>query len=93
MDLRHSFPGTTELAHPTAGGAHPEVRSCTDSATRADHPARTGRPLLARLHPRAVLVKVLAMPDIRKRLENLVADPMSTTPQESAAYIEREKKE
>jgi len=40
-----------------------------------------------------VLVKVLAMPDIRKRLENLVADPMSTTPQESAAYIEREKKE
>ena len=52
-------------------------------------PAGTPRAIINRLN--AELVKVMAMPDIRERLVNLGADPLSTTPQEFAAHIAREK--
>ncbi|MGH8616059.1 MAG: Bug family tripartite tricarboxylate transporter substrate binding protein [Burkholderiales bacterium] len=52
-------------------------------------PAGTPRAVINRLN--AELVKVMTMPDVRERLVNLGADPLSTTPQEFAAHIAREK--
>jgi len=52
-------------------------------------PAGTPRAVINRLN--AELVKVMAMPDVKERLVNLGADPLSTTPQEFAAHIAREK--
>jgi len=52
-------------------------------------PAGTPRAVISRLN--AELVKVMTMPDVRERLVNLGADPLSTTPQEFAAHIAREK--
>jgi tripartite-type tricarboxylate transporter receptor subunit TctC len=51
-------------------------------------PAKTPRPLIAKLH--ADIVKVLKTPDIRERLVAAGSDPVGSTPEEFAAYVKLE---
>jgi len=51
-------------------------------------PAKASPQIVAKLHD--ALMKVMAMPDVRKKLQDLGADPMCTTPQEFADQIKRE---
>lgn len=51
-------------------------------------PARTPRPVIARLH--ADIVKSLQQPDVRQRLENVGFEIVGGTPDEFAAYIQSE---
>ena len=54
-----------------------------------DAPAGTPKAIVDRLN--ADLVKVMAMPDLREKLLNLGADPVSGTPQQFAEHIARER--
>lgn len=51
-------------------------------------PARTPRPVIARLH--ADIVKSLQQPEVRQRLENVGFEIVGGTPEEFAAYIQSE---
>lgn len=51
-------------------------------------PARTPRPVVARLH--ADIVKSLQQPDVRQRLENVGFEIVGGTPDEFAGYIQSE---
>jgi tripartite-type tricarboxylate transporter receptor subunit TctC len=51
-------------------------------------PAKTPRPILDRLH--AELMKVLASPDIRERLQGLGAEPAGNTPEQYTAFMQSE---
>lgn len=52
-------------------------------------PAGTPRAIIDKLN--ANILKVMAMPDVRERLTNLGADPVSSTPEQFAQHIAREK--
>ena len=54
-------------------------------------PARTPPELVAKLN--AEIVKILGMPDVRKRLLDAGAEPVGSTPGEMAAQIKRETEE
>jgi tripartite-type tricarboxylate transporter receptor subunit TctC len=51
-------------------------------------PARTSREIIGVLH--AGLEKAMASPAVRERLAADAAEPVTTTPQEFAAYVKRE---
>jgi tripartite-type tricarboxylate transporter receptor subunit TctC len=51
-------------------------------------PARTPRPVIARLH--ADIVKSLQQPEVRQRLENVGFEIVGGTPDEFGAYIQAE---
>jgi len=51
-------------------------------------PAGTPRPIIARLN--AELVKVMHSPEMKERLAAIGTDPVTTTPEEFAAYIQAE---
>ncbi|MEJ8846595.1 tripartite tricarboxylate transporter substrate binding protein [Variovorax rhizosphaerae] len=53
-------------------------------------PAGTPRPVIDKLH--AAVVKVLAMPDVQKRMIDLGAEPAGTTPEQFAQFIQAETK-
>jgi tripartite-type tricarboxylate transporter receptor subunit TctC len=54
-------------------------------------PAKTPKELVAKLN--AEIVKILAMPDVRKRLLDAGAEPVGNTPEQMAAQIKRETEE
>src|SRR4051812_20160395 len=51
-------------------------------------PAGTPRPIIQRLN--AELVKMMQSPDLQERLATLATDPLTSTPEEFAAYLDRE---
>jgi tripartite-type tricarboxylate transporter receptor subunit TctC len=51
-------------------------------------PAGTPRPIILRLN--AELVKIMQSPDLQERLAALATDPLTSTPEEFAAYLDRE---
>src|SRR5229473_7121996 len=51
-------------------------------------PAGTPRPIVARLN--AALVKILSSPDMKDKLNAMGTDPVSSTPEEFAAYLRQE---
>ncbi|MEJ8854455.1 tripartite tricarboxylate transporter substrate binding protein [Variovorax robiniae] len=51
-------------------------------------PAGTPRPVIDKLH--AAVVKVLAMPDVQKRMIDLGAEPAGTTPEQFGQFIQAE---
>jgi tripartite-type tricarboxylate transporter receptor subunit TctC len=51
-------------------------------------PAGTPRPIVTRLN--AELVRIMHSPDLQERLAALATDPMTSTPEEFAAYLDRE---
>ena len=51
-------------------------------------PAKTPRPIIARLH--ADIVKVLKAPDVREKLVAAGSDPVGSTPEEFAAHVKAE---
>ncbi len=51
-------------------------------------PAATPAPLLARVH--AALVKVLADPEVRRKMDDQGAEPMSETPEQFAEFMRKE---
>jgi tripartite-type tricarboxylate transporter receptor subunit TctC len=53
-------------------------------------PAGTPRPILDKIHQ--ALVKVIAMPEVRKRLIELGAEPSSTTPEQFTAHVAKERR-
>jgi tripartite-type tricarboxylate transporter receptor subunit TctC len=53
-------------------------------------PAGTPRPVIDKLN--AALVKVMAMPDVRKRFQDLGAEPMATTPEQFTAHVASERR-
>jgi tripartite-type tricarboxylate transporter receptor subunit TctC len=54
-------------------------------------PAKTPKELVTKLN--AEIVKILAMPDVRKRLLDAGAEPVGNTPEQMAAQIKRETEE
>jgi tripartite-type tricarboxylate transporter receptor subunit TctC len=51
-------------------------------------PAGTPRPIVSRLN--AELVKIMHMPDVKERLAGMATDPLTSTPEEFAAYLKQE---
>ena len=51
-------------------------------------PAGTPRPIITRLN--AEFVKIMHSPEMKERLATLATDPLTSTPEECAAYIQRE---
>jgi tripartite-type tricarboxylate transporter receptor subunit TctC len=51
-------------------------------------PAGTPRPIIDKLN--ADLVKVLAMPDVKEKFAGLGVEPVSSTPEQFAAFIQTE---
>jgi tripartite-type tricarboxylate transporter receptor subunit TctC len=51
-------------------------------------PAGTPRPVITRLN--AEFVKIMRSPEMKERLATLATDPLTSTPEEFAAYIQRE---
>ena len=51
-------------------------------------PAGTPRPIVSRLN--AELVKIMHTPDVRERLASMATDPLTSTPEEFAAYLKQE---
>src|SRR4051794_21551623 len=51
-------------------------------------PAGTPRPIVARLN--GELVKIMNTPDVKERLAGLATDPLTSTPEEFAAYLKQE---
>jgi tripartite-type tricarboxylate transporter receptor subunit TctC len=51
-------------------------------------PAGTPRPIVSRLN--AELVKIMHAPDVKERLAAMATDPLTSTPEEFAAYLKRE---
>jgi tripartite-type tricarboxylate transporter receptor subunit TctC len=54
-------------------------------------PAKTPKELVAKLN--AEIVKILGMPDVRKRLLDAGAEPVGNTPEQMAEQIKRETEE
>jgi tripartite-type tricarboxylate transporter receptor subunit TctC len=85
------------VATPTRAPALPEVPTIAESALPGFEvtswfgalvPAKTPRDIVARLN--AEMVRILAMPDVKKRLFDAGAEPVGNTPEEMAAQIRRE---
>ena len=51
-------------------------------------PAGTPRPIVSRLN--AELVKIMHTPDVKERLASMATDPLTSTPEEFAAYLKQE---
>jgi tripartite-type tricarboxylate transporter receptor subunit TctC len=51
-------------------------------------PAGTPRPIVSRLN--AELVKIMHLPDVKERLAGMATDPLTSTPEEFAAYLRQE---
>jgi tripartite-type tricarboxylate transporter receptor subunit TctC len=51
-------------------------------------PAGTPRPIVSRLN--AELVKIMHTPDVKERLAGMATDPLTSTPEEFAAYLKQE---
>jgi tripartite-type tricarboxylate transporter receptor subunit TctC len=51
-------------------------------------PAGTPRPIVARLN--AEFVKIMRTPEVKERLATMATDPLTSTPEEFGAYIQRE---
>jgi len=51
-------------------------------------PAGTPRPIVSRLN--AELVKIMHLPDVKERLAGMATDPLTSTPEEFAAYLKQE---
>jgi tripartite-type tricarboxylate transporter receptor subunit TctC len=51
-------------------------------------PAGTPRPIVARLN--AEFVKIVRTPEVKERLATMATDPLTSTPEEFGAYIQRE---
>jgi tripartite-type tricarboxylate transporter receptor subunit TctC len=51
-------------------------------------PAGTPRPIVSRLN--AELVKIMHAPDVKERLAGMATDPLTSTPEEFAAYLKQE---
>jgi tripartite-type tricarboxylate transporter receptor subunit TctC len=51
-------------------------------------PAGTPRPIVSRLN--AELVKIMHAPDVKERLAAMATDPLTSTPEEFAAYLKQE---
>ncbi len=51
-------------------------------------PAGTPRPIVTRLN--AELVKIMHAPDVKERLAGMATDPLTSTPEEFAAYLRQE---
>ena len=51
-------------------------------------PAGTPRPIVTRLN--AELVKIMRTPDVKDRLAGMATDPLTSTPEEFAAYLKQE---
>ena len=51
-------------------------------------PAGTPRPIVSRLN--AELVKIMHTPDVKERLAGMATDPLTSTPEEFAAYLRQE---
>jgi tripartite-type tricarboxylate transporter receptor subunit TctC len=51
-------------------------------------PAGTPRPIVTRLN--AELVKIMHSPEMKERLATLATDPLTSTPEEFAAYLQQE---
>jgi len=51
-------------------------------------PSGTPRPIVSRLN--AELVKIMHTPDVKERLAGMATDPLTSTPEEFAAYLKRE---
>ena len=51
-------------------------------------PAGTPRPIITRLN--AEFVKIMRSPEMKERLATMATDPLTSTPEEFAAYIQRE---
>ncbi len=51
-------------------------------------PAGTPRPIVTRLN--AELVKIMHAPDVKERLAGMATDPLTSTPEEFAAYLKQE---
>jgi len=51
-------------------------------------PAGTPRPIVTRLN--GELVKIMNAPDVKERLAGLATDPLTSTPEEFAAYLKQE---
>jgi tripartite-type tricarboxylate transporter receptor subunit TctC len=51
-------------------------------------PAGTPRPIVARLN--SELVKIMHAPDVKERLAGMATDPLTSTPEEFAAYLKQE---
>jgi len=81
-------PTRTEAAPdiPTIAETHPGFEVTVWQGFGA--PARTPAPIVRKLY--AEIAKVMAMPDVRKRLIELGADPVATTPEAFAEHIRKE---
>ena len=51
-------------------------------------PAGTPRPIVSRLN--GELVKIMHAPDVKERLAGMATDPLTSTPEEFAAYLKQE---
>ena len=51
-------------------------------------PSGTPRPIITRLN--GELVKIMQTPDVKERLAGMATDPLTSTPEEFAAYLKRE---
>jgi len=51
-------------------------------------PSGTPRPIVSRLN--AELVKIMHTPDVKERLAGMATDPLTSTPEEFAAYLKQE---
>jgi tripartite-type tricarboxylate transporter receptor subunit TctC len=88
------------VATPTRAPALPEVPTIAESALPGFEvtswfgalvPVKTPRDIVVKLN--AEMVKILAMPDVKKRLFEAGADPVGNTPEQMAAQIKRETEE
>jgi tripartite-type tricarboxylate transporter receptor subunit TctC len=71
---------------PTLAESYPDFEMTVWQGVGA--PAKTPPDIVEKLY--GALAKVMAEPDVRKKLTDLGADPMCTTPQEFAAEIKRQ---
>jgi tripartite-type tricarboxylate transporter receptor subunit TctC len=85
------------LVAPQRSPALPEVPTVAEAGLRDFEvttwygimtPAGTPRPIVSRLN--AELVKIMHAPDVKERLAAMATDPLTSTPEEFAAYLKRE---
>src|SRR5687767_8990115 len=85
------------IVAPQRSSALPEVPTVAEAGLRDFEvttwygvlaPAGTPRPIVARLN--SELVKVMHSPELKEKLAATGTDPLTSTPEEFAAYIQRE---
>jgi tripartite-type tricarboxylate transporter receptor subunit TctC len=85
------------LVAPQRSPALPEVPTVAEAGLRDFEvttwygimtPAGTPRPIVSRLN--AELVKIMHAPDVKERLAAMATDPLTSTPEEFAAYLKQE---